>query len=112
ANKWLSMLEAKLRLVGAPEHVITSRIDTVTRPDAILCRTNAEAVSRLLDLHAEGTPAALVGGGAEFSRLAEAAAELRSKGSTWHPELCAFTSWGQVQEYCEQDAAGGDLKVA
>ncbi|HEY1177927.1 MAG TPA: UvrD-helicase domain-containing protein, partial [Phytomonospora sp.] len=110
ANKWLGLLGAKLRLVGTP--TIGSRLGDLDLPDALLCRSNAAAVSALMRYNAAGIRAAVVGGGDDIRRLAEASNELRQTGRTWHPELCAFTSWGMVQEYVEQDAAGADLKVA
>jgi hypothetical protein len=36
---------------------------------------------------------------------------LKETGQTWHPELMAFTSWGMVQDYVEQEDDGADLKV-
>jgi hypothetical protein len=36
---------------------------------------------------------------------------LQSGRSTQHPELCAFASWAEVQDYVEQDEAGADLAV-
>jgi UvrD-like helicase C-terminal domain len=77
----------------------------------VLCRTNAEAVRQLLVAADTGRKAALVGGGAEIRRLAEAAISLRADAGTDHPELFAFRTWGEVQEYVEQDASGSDLKV-
>jgi len=109
ANKWLEVLEAPLRLRGADQ--VTSRITPLARPDAVLCRTNAEAVSQLMAAAEDGQRAALVGGGNEIRRLAEAATSLRAGLGTDHPELFAFRSWGEVQEYVAQDASGSDLKT-
>jgi AAA domain/UvrD-like helicase C-terminal domain len=109
ANKWLQLLDAPLRLRGF--HRITSTVGPVPCPDAVLCRTNAEAVRQLLVAADAGRKAALVGGGTEIRRLAEAAISLRAGAGTDHPELFAFRTWGEVQEYVEQDASGSDLKV-
>ncbi len=109
ANKWLTVLAASLRLRG-----LTSRDSTLavlSEPDAVLCRTNAEAVARVLDAQQRNVPAALVGGGGEVRRMAEAARELQASKGTWHPELVAFQSWQQVQEYVAQDGGGRDLQV-
>jgi UvrD-like helicase C-terminal domain len=78
----------------------------------VLCRSNAEAVDRLMRHHEADVPAAIVGGGNDMRRLAEAAIDLQTKGRTSHPELCAFTSWSMVQEYVENDHGGRDLTVA
>jgi hypothetical protein len=109
ANTWLSLLDAPLRLRGYPQ--ITSTVGAVSSPDAVLCRTNAEAVRQLLVATTEGRKAALVGGGGEIRRLAEAAISLRAGVGTDHPELFVFRTWGEVQEYVEQDASGSDLKA-
>jgi hypothetical protein len=109
ANKWLHLLGAPLRLRGFDQ--ITSTVGPVPCPDAVLCRTNAEAVRQLLVAADTGRGVALVGGGSEIRRLAEAAISLRAGAGTDHPELFAFRTWGEVQEYVEQDAGGSDLKV-
>jgi hypothetical protein len=109
ANKWLGLLGAPLRLRGFEQ--VASRVAPLPRADAVLCRTNAEAVTQLMAAADEGRHAALVGGGGEIRRLAEAALSLREGRGTDHPELFAFKSWGEVQDYAAQDAAGSDLKV-
>lgn len=110
ANKWLSLLDARLRLTGNPDN--PSMLSPLRDPDAVLCRSNAEAVTRLMRYHGQHVPAAIVGGGNDVKRLAEAAVELKERGQTWHPELCAFPSWSMVQDYVENDHGGQDLKVA
>jgi hypothetical protein len=109
ANKWLGLLGAPLRLRGSGQ--IASRLGALAQPDAVLCRTNAEAVTQLLAAAEVGRRAALVGGGNEIRRLAEAAVSLRAGLPTDHPELFAFKTWGEVQDYVAQDTAGSDLKV-
>jgi superfamily I DNA/RNA helicase len=109
ANKWLQLLDAPLRLRGFGR--IASTVGPLALPDAVLCRTNAEAVRQLLVAADAGRRVALVGGGSEIRRLAEAAISLRVGAGTDHPELFAFRTWGEVQEYVEQDASGSDLKV-
>jgi hypothetical protein len=109
ANQWLQLLDAPLRLRGFDR--IPSTVGPVACSDAVLCRTNAEAVRQLLVAADTGRKAALVGGGTEIRRLAEAAISLRAGAGTDHPELFVFQTWGEVQEYVEQDASGSDLKV-
>ena len=110
ANKWLSVLAAPLRLRGFDR--IPSRVGYLDAPEAVLCRSNAEAVRQVAAATTAGRPAALVGGGREIRSLAEAAIDLRSGRGTSHPDLFAFSTWGEVQDYVEHDAAGSDLKVA
>lgn len=108
ANKWLTALDARLRLTGTP--TLPTTIGPVGVPDAVLCRTNATCIEQVLEAHIAGVKVALVGGGNDVRRLAEAAEQLQTEGSTWHPDLQAFTSWGAVQDFVENDG-GGDLKT-
>ncbi|MCY1141352.1 UvrD-helicase domain-containing protein [Actinoplanes sp. Pm04-4] len=109
ANKWLSLLDAPLRLRGFDP--IKSRLEPLAGPDAILCRSNAGAIGRVMAAIGSGQRAALVGGGGDIRRMAEAAQQLQHGLPTDHPELFAFGSWREVQDYVEQDAGGSDLKV-
>jgi hypothetical protein len=109
ANKWLGLLGAPLRLRGSEQ--IASKVAPLDRPEAVLCRTNAEAVTQLMAAAETGRQAALVGGGNDIRRLAEAAVSLREGRGTDHPELFAFKTWGEVQDYAAQDTGGSDLKV-
>ncbi|GAA1026882.1 hypothetical protein GCM10009557_06180 [Virgisporangium ochraceum] len=110
ANKWLSILRAPLRLRGFER--LASEVCDQVAPDAVLCRSNAEAVRQVMSYRMAGAPVALVGGGRDIIALAEAADELRTMGATQHAELCMFQRWSEVQDYVEQDSAGSDLKVA
>lgn len=109
ANKWLSILGADLRLRGFER--ISSAVAPVAVPDAILCRSNSECIAQAMSAIQAGHRAALVGGGNDIRRLAEAAVTLKAGRGTAHPELFAFRTWGEVQDYAENDPAGGDLKV-
>jgi hypothetical protein len=109
ANRWLALLDAPLRLRGFGR--IRSQVGPLARPDAVLCRTNAEAVRQVLVGVEQGRRVALVGGGGEIRRLAQAASSLKAGQGTDHPELFAFQTWGEVQDYAAHDHAGSDLKV-
>ncbi|WP_073838950.1 UvrD-helicase domain-containing protein [Micromonospora sp. CB01531] len=110
ANKWLSLLDnTDLRLTGYER--IQSRVEPLDAPDAVLCRSNAGAIIRVIDALGQGRRAALVGGGNDIRRMAEAAERLQAGIPTDHPDLFAFTSWREVQEYVEMDAGGSDLRV-
>jgi hypothetical protein len=109
ANRWLSVLHAQLRLTGYK--AIRSTVGPVAAPEAILCRSNAGAFARVIESLEAGRRTALVGGGGDIKRMAEAAARLKLGEPCDHPELLAFTSWSQVQDYVEQDSAGSDLKT-
>lgn len=109
ANRWLELLDGPLRLTGSDQ--IASRTGPVTRPDAVLCRTNAGAMSVAMACMAAGSRVALVGDTSrQIQSFAAAAIELMASGTTSHPELLAFMSWDQVREYAESEDGGSDLR--
>lgn len=111
ANKWLTLLDASLRITG--HDPVGSTVGPIKgTPDAILCRKNATAIAEAMKLMDAGVSVSLVKSvGDQVAALAKAALALKESGYTEHPELCAFTSWGMVQEYVEQDSDGSDLAV-
>jgi hypothetical protein len=110
ANRVLAQIDgAKLRLRG--HEPIQSTVGPVDTPDAILTRTNAEAVRNVLEAQRAGKRAHLVGGGADIVSFAKAAQTLMDGGRTEHPELACFDTWNDVLEYVEQDEQGGDLRL-
>lgn len=112
ANEVLSELGSLLMLRGLPS--IESEVGPFGSPDeadAVLCRTNAGAMTRVFDAVDRGVRAALVGGGAEIASFARAAQSLMDGGRTGHPELACFESWGEVQDYADHDAQGDELKL-
>ncbi|GGK10829.1 DNA helicase [Pilimelia anulata] len=109
ANKWLAVLDARLRLTGNPG--LRSSVGPVERPRAILCRTNAEALRQAMIALDAGLKPGLVGGATAIRRMAEAAQALQAGKGTDHPELFMFKSWGEVQQYVRDDAGGRDLAV-
>lgn len=109
ANKWLRFIDTPLRLRGFDQ--IPSRlVDGMTDPDAILCRTNAGAMSQVILAVEEGRKVALVGGGKDIKATADAAAKLMAGQRTDHRELREFTSWAQVQEHAGREEGDSDLK--
>jgi hypothetical protein len=109
ANKWLSILHADMRLRGFDQ--IDSRVDRADTPDAVLCRTNATAFSRVMAAASSGRRTALVGGGDGLAALARAAKQLQANQPTDHPEWLAFSSWREVQQHVEQDDSASDMRV-
>ncbi|MER6047242.1 UvrD-helicase domain-containing protein [Streptomyces sp. NPDC001793] len=110
ANAWLAQLEDSIRLRGNPHldsQVVTERLET---PQAVLCYTNAGAVNHAMQHLDAGRAPALVGGGQQIRDLAEAAVDLRANRPVSHPDLIAFQSWGQLEEFANTEGAGGDLK--
>ena len=109
ANKWLDILDADPKITGFDK--IQSAVTTLPKADAVLCRTNGEAIAQVMQAIGDGQRVALVGGGNDVRLLAQAAADLKNGKPTTHPELFAFATWGQVQDHAENDPSGADLKV-
>lgn len=109
ANLVLEMLDADLRLTGCD---VASEVRLLSEdPRAVLCRTNSESVTTVLNYQREGISVHLVGGGDEVASFARAVKELEETGSTWHPELACFYSFKEVKEYVDQDPQGGELAL-
>lgn len=108
ANRVLDLLGTD-RLAGTPE--IKSTVGPLAEPDAILTRTNAVAVEHVLVAQRSGRRPHLMGGGYEVVSFARAARDLQNGRSTEHRDLACFGSWGEVQEYVDQDAQGEDLRL-
>lgn len=109
ANRWLGLAQSELRLTGRGP--TDSRIGPLEHPEAVLCRGNADAMHEVITHLDHGTPVALVGGGRELRRLAEAAIDLKAGRRTSHPELFLFTTWGEVQDYAESDPEAQSLRT-
>lgn len=110
ANLVLESLDepTPLRLRGFDE--IDSKVGEIAEPTAILCRTNAVAVSHLLGAMQKGRKPFLIGGTADVISFIEGAKKLQGGEPTSHPELSCFTGWKEVQEYVDMDE-GEDLKL-
>jgi superfamily I DNA/RNA helicase len=67
-------------------------------------------VASALHAQEDNRTVAIVGGTNEVRMFAEAAQDLQRGNGTNHPELMGFKSWGDVQDYV-QDEGGSDLKV-
>lgn len=112
ANKWLEVLGSDLRIKGfdAIDSTVGTRIEEF-KPDAVLCRTNAQAVAEAVAAQDQGVAVALVGGTREIEWFTRDAAKLQAGIKVEHPDLMAFENWGAVQTYVEKDKAGADLRV-
>lgn len=109
ANRWLEAAASSMRLTGHAAGI--SGLGRVQVPDAVLCRGNADALAEVLRFLEQGVPVALAGGGKPLMKIAEAAIDLQAGRRTSHHELFLFSSWGEVQEYAEQDSAAAELKA-
>lgn len=106
ANEWLHLLRADTRVIGAPW--IGSQITALDVPEAVLCRTNVGAVKQALTHLDAGFNVHIVGGCTAMAHMATAAMRLMNGQRTDHPDLLAFTTWGEVLEYASTDE-GADL---
>lgn len=109
ANAVLDTLDAQLRLTGNP--AIESRLEALERPKAILVRTNASGLAYLLALQKDGVRAHFIGGTDQLLAFVRGAQQLMTTGRSTHPDLVCFNSWGEVQEYVQQDASGEELRL-
>ncbi|MFF3412140.1 UvrD-helicase domain-containing protein [Streptomyces sp. NPDC002742] len=108
ANRWLTLADAPIRLTGT--HDLATEVGSLTRPDAVLCRTNIGAMAEVMRLLSAGHRVALTRGQHQLTQLALAARDLQSGRRTTHPELVLFPSWGELQDYAAHDPAGRDLQ--
>lgn len=109
ANKWLTLLDAPLRLTGFEK--LATTVEVLTDPDAILCRTNASVIAEAMQAQQENKRVAIVGGTADIEKFAKGVLELQQGRGTEHPDLAAFTTWNQVKEFVQEDGAPSDFKV-
>ncbi|MFF7048225.1 UvrD-helicase domain-containing protein [Streptomyces griseorubiginosus] len=109
ANRWLRAAASTMQLTGHASGL--SELGRIEVPDAVLCRGNADALAEVLRFLEDGVPVALAGGGKPLLKIAEAAIDLQAGRRTSHHELILFSSWGEVQEYAEQDSAAAELKA-
>ena len=107
-NKWLQILGCDKPLIGWDK--MQSRVGESPQPDAILCRTNAEALKQAIAAINAGKKVAFPGGVNELKHLTWAAERLQTGRLPEHPDLDMFATWGQVQDFVETDDEGADLK--
>lgn len=110
ANDWLELLGSDLRVSGLPGKPASVWASQRT-PEAVLTRTNAGALSELVQSQTAGIPTGIAGErkAKELRSLAAAAKNLQDKGWTSHPELSSFHAWAEVADFADSDD-GEDLK--
>ncbi|AJC54979.1 DNA helicase [Streptomyces sp. 769] len=107
ANRWLGAIRSALRLTGHPP--LATEIGPLDQPNAVLCRSNAGALTEVLAHLGAGRRVAMAGGGDGLRKLALAARDLKAGRGTSHPELLLFKSWDELQDYANNDPSGADL---
>lgn len=108
ANKFLALLGAEGQVKGFEK--VDSKVEAILNPDAILCRTNAQAIGEAMAAQERGVSVALVGGTKDIERFVKAADKLIQGKKTEHEELIAFATWGDAVAHA-QTAEGRDIKV-
>jgi hypothetical protein len=103
ANDILRRIESSAaRLIGNPS--ITSVLTTITRPDAIMCRTNAGVVFAASQALAEGRKPGLLGPVKKaLLDFGEACRALHAGRRTGHPELAPFSDWSEVVRWTQEN---------
>lgn len=109
ANRVLAMLDATPPVIGHPN--VPSRVERTGTPDAILCRTNASAVTAALSLMRAGRKVHVVGGATDVISFARAAEQLQHGRRTNHRDLACFATWPEVLDYVQRDPQGADLAM-
>lgn len=110
ANEILELLgQSDMRVKGFDQ--ITSSLESVSAPAAVLTRTNAGALKEIAALQNLGKKVCLVGGTETIVKFITAALELQERGKTSHIELSLFRSWDELKEYVDQDPDGKELTM-
>ena len=79
--------------------------------NAVLGRTNGAVMREAIELSRAGKKTKIMGGTDEVARFVRAAMSLKAGRQVEHPDLGAFETWAQVQEYVDMDPNGEDLKL-
>ncbi len=112
ANLFLRALQETVPLRGNPECYSTLGKSLVHgKKDAILCRTNANAMLNVLKGQKVGHKVALQADTERLLKFCEASEQLKlNKPAYAVPELAYFNNWQEVQEYAESNE-GSDFKT-
>lgn len=110
ANSVLRTLDTPTDLVMSGLETIPTRVCAVAEPRCYLYRTNAGAVSKLMQARKENKRGHLIGGTKEVVAFCQAAMDLKTGLGTTHQELGCFQKWEEVQEYAKEDE-GADLRL-
>lgn len=108
ANKWLAALHSSMRLTGLPGW--SSQLTTLTRPRAVLCRSNSGCLDELIKSLNDGIRTALAGGARELQHVAEAANNLAHGRRSDHEMFAGFSTWQELRDYVETDHPDQQLK--
>lgn len=110
ANQYLELLDTGVRVRGNPgrDSVL---IDDHGAVDAVLCRTNADAIAEVMAAQKANVPTALEGDVRAALRFCESAEKLMDGRSPQDPALMAFSSWSDLGDYAENAPGASEIKV-
>jgi superfamily I DNA/RNA helicase len=113
ANRFLSALEAEVRVIGFDK--VASTVTTDMDADAVLCRSNAGVIEYAIDFLGRGKRVAIAGGTDDLKSFVRAAKKLQDieatgKGFCGHGELGAFATWTDAVEHAGTED-GSDLRI-
>jgi hypothetical protein len=110
ANGFLRLLDSDLTItgVGKPGEVTELALNEA---DAVLCKTNSGTLVNLFLALELGLKVHVVGGASDVKGFCRAAIDLMGGKRTSYPDLAAFSSWGEVLEYADNDPSGKDINT-
>lgn len=109
ANVFLKALQETQPLKGNPAK--SSSVDKLTTKDAVLCRTNAGAMAKLMKGQKQGHKVALQADTARMMKFCQGAESLQQGKAVYGiAELAFFNHWDEVKEF-SQSSDGSDLKT-
>jgi hypothetical protein len=88
---------------------ISSRLAICDRPDAIISRTNAMLVGKIIEQLEMGRSVGMAGGVGQIQSLVTGIGELKAGKRTTMKDLSLFRTYEELKEYSES-SLGGDLK--
>lgn len=110
ANQYLELLDAGVRVRGNPGRD-SQLLDDQADVDAVLCRTNADAIAEVMAAQKANVPTALEGDVRAALQFCESAEKLMEGKSPQDPALMAFSSWSDLGDYAENATGASEIKV-
>lgn len=109
ANGCLTAMGERFPLHGF-EVIRDEVINHHSRPDAVLCRSNAGVLERAMEFLEADRPVYTPGGTGEMRALVQDAEALKARRPARSASLMGFKTWKEVQDYAATDE-GASLKV-
>ena len=101
-----NVLHADVYIKGFDQ--VNSKLDSLKKPDAILFRTNAMMIEKLMSLVSNNHKVTVSGGCNDLVSLLRGVQTLKERGKSSHHELMLFNSWYEFVEYAKTDS-GSDM---